>query len=334
MLLRVLLYIFALVATPSFADTVWLKNGDRLSGKITLFDGGKVLIQTEYAGAVPIDWKQVKTLESDQELLVKQGGYIGEKAKSLKAAEDGEVTLAEGNTLKTVELKSIYQIMKPASMTEGVTWKGNIDVALDYKRDEKDADKYDIDYKITVRDGLWRHVTKGEYNRELQGGVASSDNWNVSYALDRFLTERFYWQGRLFYLRDKVDSPVLQVAEAAGPGYQFWDDELGAFSLNVLLARIDYKLKDGYKGNEYFVAMGWDYNRYLIGKRFEFFASGEIQRPLAGELEYQMHAETGLRYKITDWGSLNLKAEHTFVNVPDEGNFTTTRYTAGFGVNW
>jgi hypothetical protein len=42
------------------ADTVWLKNGDKLSGKIIPFDGGKLLIQTQYAGAVTIDWKRSK----------------------------------------------------------------------------------------------------------------------------------------------------------------------------------------------------------------------------------------------------------------------------------
>jgi hypothetical protein len=100
-------------STPLLADTVWLKNGDKLSGKIILFDGGKLLIQTEYAGAVPVDWKQVKTLESDQELLVKQDAYTGEKAKSLHAAEDGKVILANGEAPKTVELASVQQILKP-----------------------------------------------------------------------------------------------------------------------------------------------------------------------------------------------------------------------------
>ena len=35
------------LALPSFADTVWLKNGDRLTGKISVLDGGKLLIETE-----------------------------------------------------------------------------------------------------------------------------------------------------------------------------------------------------------------------------------------------------------------------------------------------
>ena len=75
MLSRTLLCLAVLSLTaPVLADTVWLKNGDRLTGKIKVFDGGKLLIQTDYAGAVPIDCKQVKTLESDQELLVKQMG--------------------------------------------------------------------------------------------------------------------------------------------------------------------------------------------------------------------------------------------------------------------
>jgi sRNA-binding regulator protein Hfq len=75
------------LCAPALADTVWMKNGDRLSGKIKVFDGGKLLLETPYGGSIALDWKQVKTLESDQELLVKQDAYSGEKAKSLKAAE-------------------------------------------------------------------------------------------------------------------------------------------------------------------------------------------------------------------------------------------------------
>ena len=65
----------AAACSPALADTVWMKNGDRLSGKIKVFDGGKLLLETPYGGSIALDWKQVKTLESDQELLVKQDAY-------------------------------------------------------------------------------------------------------------------------------------------------------------------------------------------------------------------------------------------------------------------
>jgi hypothetical protein len=321
-------------STPLLADTVWLKNGDKLSGKIVLFDGGKLVLQTEYAGSVPIDWSKVKTLESDQELLVKQDAYTGEKAKSLKAADDGKVTLANGDAPKTVELASVQQILKPKPVVEDLVWKGNVDMALDYQRAENDTDDYDIDFKTTARHGRWRHIAEGEYNREFQDDVVTTDNWRAEYALDRFLTDKWFWQGRLVYKRDKVEDLSRQRTVGTGPGYQFWDDELGAFSLGSLVNRTDYEFADGNEENFYSLAMKWDYNRYLIGKRVEFFTSGEVGKPLSGVADYALDAEIGLRYKVTDWASLNLKAERDIIHGTDESDLDKTRYSAGFGVTW
>ncbi|MBK5416830.1 DUF481 domain-containing protein [Pseudomonas sp. TH31] len=335
MLSRTLLCLAVFSAsTPLLADTVWLKNGDKLSGKITLFDGGKLLIQTAYAGAVPIDWKQVKTLESDQELLVKQDAYNGEKAKSLKAAEDGKVTLANGEAPKTVELASIQQILKPKPVVEDLVWKGNVDMALDYQRAEKDTDDYDVGFKTSARHGRWRHTAEGEYNREFQDGEVTTDNWRAEYSLDRFLTDNWFWQGRLNYKSDHVEELARQRVVGTGPGYQFWDNELGAFSLGSLLNRTDYEYRDGGKDNFYSVAMKWDYNRYLIGKKVEFFTNGELGKPLSGVADYALDAEMGLRYKVTDWASLNLKAERDIISGTNDADLNKTRYTAGFGVAW
>jgi len=335
MLSRTLLCLAVTSASmPLLADTVWLKNGDKLTGKITVFDGGKLLIQTDYAGAVPIDWKQVKTLESDQQLLVKQDAYTGEKAKALHAAEDGKVTLANGDAPKTVELASIQQILKPKPVVEDLVWKGNIDAALDYKRAENDTDDYDVDFKTSARHGRWRHNAEGEYNREFQDDVVSTDNWRLEYSLDRFFTDKWFWQGRLNYKRDKVEDLARQRVVGTGPGYQFWDDELGAFSLGSLLNRTDYEYRDGGKDNFYSVAMKWDYNRFLIGKRVEFFTNGEVGKPLSDVADYAYDAEVGLRYKVTDWASLNLKAEKDVIEGTEDSDLSKTRYTAGFGVTW
>ena len=321
-------------STPLLADTVWLKNGDKLTGTITVFDGGKLLIQTKYAGAVTIDWKEVKTLDSDQHLLVKQDAYTGEMSKSLTAADDGKVTLANGEAPKTVELASIQQILKPKPVVEDLVWKGNVDLALDYQRAEKDTDDYDVGFKTTARHGRWRHIAEGEYNREVQDDVTTTDNWRAEYSLDRFLTDQWFWQGRLNYKRDHIEELARQRVVGTGPGYQFWDDELGAFSLGSLLNRTDYEYKDGSKDNFYSVAMKWDYNRYLIGKKVEFFTNGEVGKPLSNVANYALDAEMGLRYKVTEWASLNLKAERDIISGTNDADLNKTRYTAGFGVAW
>jgi len=321
------------LSTASLADTVWLKNGDRLTGKIKLFDGGKLLLETEYGGSIPIDWEKVATLQSDQELLVKEDDITGERAKNLLPAEPGKVTLANGGTPKTVELASIAQILKPKPLIEDLAWTGNVDLSLDYKRAETDTDNYDVDFRTKARHGRWRHIAEGDYNRVFQNDVKTTENWGAEYSLDRFLDEKWFWQGRLEYKRDKIEEVAQQRTIGTGPGYQFWDDELGAFSLASLLNRADYEYSNGEKDNFYSLGLKWDYNRFLVGKTFELFTTGELGKPLGSAADYSLEAEAGLRYKVTDWASLNMKAEKDLVSGA-EGDLDETRYTMGFGVGW
>ena len=121
-----------------------------------------------------------------------------------------------------------------------------------------------------------------------------------------------------------------------GPGYQFWDDELGAFSLGSLLNRTNYEYSDGKKDNFYSLAMKWDYNRYLMGKTVSFFTNGELGKSLEGTSDYSLDSEIGLRYKVTEWASLNLKAEKDLIGSSSgsDNALNKTRYTFGFGVTW
>ncbi|QLF92566.1 DUF481 domain-containing protein [Pseudomonas sp. ABC1] len=321
------------LSLPSLADTVWMKNGDRLTGKITVLDGGKLLIETDYGGSIALKWSDVATLESERQLLVKQGDVTGDMAKSLQPAEEGRVTLANGGEPKTVELASISQLMPPRSLIQDFTWKGNIGVALDYKRAENDTDDYDVAFDTTARHGLWRHNGKANYNREYKNDVTTTDNWDAEYALDRFIDEHWFWQGRLSYKRDKIEDVRRQRTVGTGPGYQFWDNELGAFSLASLINRSDYKFADGDKDDFYSAALKWNYNRYLLGKSIELFSTGEAGKPLSSVADYTLDATLGLRYKVTDWASLNMKAEKDIVSGA-QSDLDETRYTIGFGIGW
>ncbi|MET1080046.1 MAG: DUF481 domain-containing protein [Pseudomonas sp.] len=323
-----------LVSVPVVADTVWLKNGDRLTGTIKLFDGGKLLLQTDYGGAIAVKLDKIATLQSDQQLLIKQDDLVGEVAKSLQPAESGKVTLLNGDAPKTVELASIEQILRPKPVVQDLVWSGNVDVSLDYEEAENTTEDYDLDFKTKARHGQWRHIAEGGYNREFKDDTKVTDNWDAEYSLDRFLDEHWFWQGRLEYKRDRVEDVARQRTVGTGPGYQFWDNELGAFSLGSLLNRTDYEYRNGEKENFYSLGMKWDYNRYLIGKSVELFTNGEVGKPLDSVADYSLDAEAGLRYKVTEWASLNLKAEKEMVSGGSDGELDETRYSIGFGVGW
>lgn len=68
----VLLCAIVLLSVPHvFADQIILKNGDRFSGKILRKDGEKIVIETESAGIITVDWSAVERIVSDQELHIK-----------------------------------------------------------------------------------------------------------------------------------------------------------------------------------------------------------------------------------------------------------------------
>lgn len=337
MLSRTLFYLaaFSALSSTAFADTVWLKNGDRLTGTIKLLDSKKLLLQTDYGGSIPLSWDKVATLQRDQPVLVQRGEYEEDvEVKSLKPAGQGQVIVETAEQgAQTVPLASISQIVPPKPLLHDFTWKGNIDAALNYKRADKDTDDYDIDFKTQARHGMWRHNAQGSYDREKKDGAVSTDNWSLQYALDRFFNEKFFWQGRLSYDRDKVEDIARQRNVGTGPGYQFWDNELGSFSLTALLDRADYQYRDGDKDSFYSVSMKWDYNRYVYGQTVQLFTTGEVGRPLDNTADFSLDTDLGLRYKVTNWASLNLKASKQLVSGA-KGSLNETQYSAGIGVAW
>ena len=66
--------LFMVVALASAArlraDTVVLKNGDRLTGTAVKLEGGKLTFKTAYADPIAIAWDQVASLSTSQPLVL------------------------------------------------------------------------------------------------------------------------------------------------------------------------------------------------------------------------------------------------------------------------
>ena len=80
-------------ASAAAADQVTLKNGDRLSGNIVSGDGKTLLIKTEFAGDVTIQWDAIVGIESTQNLnlTLKDGTKLSGK---ITTTSDGRFVVA------------------------------------------------------------------------------------------------------------------------------------------------------------------------------------------------------------------------------------------------
>ncbi len=85
------LSVFAL-GSVLFADQVVLKNGDRLTGTITKSDDKTLLIKTEFAGDVTVQWPAVQEVRSTQPLHVTMAN--GKTAAGPVTTADGSLAVA------------------------------------------------------------------------------------------------------------------------------------------------------------------------------------------------------------------------------------------------
>ncbi len=81
-----------LMASLAHADQVTLKNGDRFSGQIVTGDGKTLLIKTEFAGDVTVQWDAITAMESSEDvyLTLKDGTKLAGKITTV----DGKFVVA------------------------------------------------------------------------------------------------------------------------------------------------------------------------------------------------------------------------------------------------
>jgi putative salt-induced outer membrane protein YdiY len=98
---RTLLSVFAvlLVAFTARADQVLLKNGDRLTGKIATGDGKTLLLKSEFAGDVSIQWDAITDIESSDNINItlKDGTRLSGKVTT----RDGKFVIAGAHAAAT-----------------------------------------------------------------------------------------------------------------------------------------------------------------------------------------------------------------------------------------
>lgn len=117
------LSVFVLVLAPVAAqaaktDIVGLVNGDKVTGEIKSLDFGSLSYKTDSMGTVTIDWEDVVSLTSEQNLqveLVNGTKYFG---RLLAAGEEGGIRIRTASTEVTYPVRQVVR-MTPIDPEEG-----------------------------------------------------------------------------------------------------------------------------------------------------------------------------------------------------------------------
>ena len=130
--------LFALSCSSLFADQIVMKNGDRLTGTIEKSDAKSLVIKTEFAGEVTVDWSAIQDVKSEQPLHVglKDGKTVvgpvstvdGKLEVSTKTAGNVEAPKESIVVMRSDSEQLAWEKLQHPGLLEG--WNGGVTVGF------------------------------------------------------------------------------------------------------------------------------------------------------------------------------------------------------------
>ena len=140
------------LTAPVLADEVYLKNGNHMSGTIISMSEGKLILETDFAGRLTIDWASVERLSTDAPLTVvleEQGATL--RGTPRPSAVANQLVLNEGSIQDPlmIELSRVKAINPPDERP--ILLNGRINVGLNKASGNTDLENAHVDAEFIAR---------------------------------------------------------------------------------------------------------------------------------------------------------------------------------------
>jgi len=310
------LLLLALSAGPLRADEVDLKNGDRLSGKIVSLGEQKLLLETEFAGRLAIDWAHVDRISTDELLTVvlENGSTVRGILKPSDAPGRLELVRDSASEPIPVELAHVKAINPPEE--PAVKLSGRVNVGFNKASGNTDTEYGHADAELILRTASHRLTLGGDYNRASEDNHKTVDNAAGRLKHDYFLTRQIYWYLNGLLERDDLKDINLRATAGPGLGYQIFEGELMNLSVETGPSYVYTDLNHG--GTDDSVSGRWavKFDRFFFEKLFQYYFTNEGYISASDTSDVFMFTRTGLRFPVHGGFSLNAGWEWDWDNTP------------------
>lgn len=268
----------SLVTVPVFADQIFLKNGDRITGKILKKEKDKVSIKTEAAGTLEIRWDAVEKITADGDLVFEMKD--GSKVAGSVAQSNGElkVETAEGKTveidqaqliaIRNPELQEKYEAAAAEKADRSILkhWSGSADVGFSLTAGNSETmslnfgargvretagDKITLFAKgvqssnsttgvrVTTAEALW---FGGRYDRNFDGKMFVFGTGNLEYDRPQRLNLRIVAGGGFGYKLIRTERTKFDVFGGATLNREYFENAANRTSAESLVGE-EYSFK-------------------------------------------------------------------------------------------
>ncbi len=323
------------------ADEVYLKNGDRLTGKIVSVIEGKMLLNSTLSGPVTIEMKNIRTFSSEGpiEIHLKDGTVLHQP---VAAAEPNEFSLQGPTPLQAqkVPLGEVAAINPPpvpkAKWTGSVS--GAVGVTTGNTKTNTIAGSFNLSRRTEQdRSSLGGDIAQSNQTDPVTGQGRTTENWwRLHGQYDYFFTKKLYGFGNGRYEKDEIALLNRRVVVGGGAGYQWIEDSKTAFSTNLGLASL-YEKYDNAAGsnNQVTLQAGYAFSRELF-KNVKFLNDLTWYPSLSHfSSDYFLTSTAEVRANFAKNMFVNFKVIFNYDSTPAPGRESTdVKYLLGVGLNF
>jgi putative salt-induced outer membrane protein YdiY len=330
----------ACVSSTLYADEVYLKNGDRLTGKIASLTGGKMILNSDLSGQVTLDMANIKTFSSDAplEIHLKDGTVLHQP---VAAGEPNEFALKTAAPLQPQKfpLAEVASINPP--LAPKAKWTGSLSAAIGLTTGNTKSNSATASASLGRRTEQDRITAGADYAKGSQTdrdtGVSrtTEDWWRLQGEYDYFFTKKFFGFGNGRYEKDGIAKLDRRVVVGGGAGYQWIENDKTAFSTNLGLASVFEKYQNlAESKNKLSLQAGYNFSQQL-GKNTKFLNDLTWYPSLDKLSDYFLTSTAELRTSLTKNMFANLKIIFNYdaTPAPDRGN-TDIKYLLGVGLSF
>jgi putative salt-induced outer membrane protein YdiY len=230
-----LLLFTAIIAGASFGDEVTLKNGDRISGAIVKSDAKVLVIKSDLAGDVNVQWDAITSIESTQTLylVLKDGQTIAgtvtttegnfvvqtKSAGAVTAAKDSVVTVR--NEAEQTAFNNQVERLRNPHLTD--FWSGYLDTGLSVTRGNSDTLNFSLSAQAvrkTTRDTITANATS-VFARNSTGGptLTTANAIGGGLRVDLDVSDKLFVFGFTDFFHDQFQQ--LDLRNILGGGFGF-----------------------------------------------------------------------------------------------------------------
>jgi putative salt-induced outer membrane protein YdiY len=327
----------SLLSNPLLADTVWLKNGDKITGTLGVKIDNKLTFKTSYADEVKINWNDIKSIDAEKPILMQlfDGSIVTGR---LVHGEEGQVILDEETQTPLVdtELDEIHYINPTRDLIgEGYVSTGNLSLGGAFNNGNSTNRNMQFNGESVLRGLENRYTVQGYYYWAEDNDQQTQNNARVRGQYDHFFTKQWFSYLNTVQEKDRFRDIKLRSTYGVGSGYQIFEGEKLNLSVEggVSLVKQDYYQES----DDTHTALRWavNYNQYLFDSFVQAFHRHEVLYTPRAPSQILVYSSTGLRFPFIFGLSASTQVDYNYDSRPvDDRVKGDTRALFTLGYSW